>query len=389
MIQLLEHQRVRPRPPAIDRGERSVRILPNVQLTRAVRRPRIGRLPGRRATGTRGRRGRLLPAFRLPAFLRAAYLRRPRKLTLELFLAAGIGVCLLSAAWSGRAVPGAGSRYPAIDLPADAAYEAQLAEALVPEEQRESTKGALRPGVIQSLKVARYQVKEGDTLSRIAERFSLNLDTVLSYNDIRDVRRLVAGKILELPNTDGLKHRVSRGEFLGAIARRYGIELNGLLDWNDLDSSVIRPGQELFIPGARLKPQELNRILGRLFIYPARGRLSSGFGVRPDPFTGIWRFHNGVDIANDPGTPVLAAMSGKVAMIGYNANFGKYVIVSHSDGFQTLYGHLSEFQSRRGQSVAQGQVIGRMGNTGYSTGPHLHFSIFLRGEPTDPFKYLH
>ena len=72
-------------------------------------------------------------------------------------------------------------------------------------------------------------------------------------------------------------------------------------------------------------------------------------------------------------------MAGRVAMVGYNANFGKYVILSHPDGFQTLYGHLNEFLVGRGQSVSQGQAIGRMGNTGYSTGPHLHFSVFQKG----------
>ena len=151
---------------------------------------------------------------------------------------------------------------------------------------------------------------------------------------------------------------------------------------------MIRPGQELFIPGGRLPSRELDRILGKLFIYPTQGRLSSGFGVRPDPFTGIRRFHNGLDLANRQGTPVRAAMTGRVAMVGYNANFGKYVILSHPDGYQTLYGHLDEFLVARGQAVKQGQAIGRMGNTGYSTGPHLHFSVFHRGEPVNPSRFL-
>jgi len=111
--------------------------------------------------------------------------------------------------------------------------------------------------------------------------------------------------------------------------------------------------------------------------------------MRKDPFTGIKRFHNGVDIANDNGAPVLAAMSGQVAMIGYNSNFGKYIIVRHADGFQTLYSHLSAFQVSKNERVNQGQLLGKVGNSGYSTGSHLHFSIFLKGEPVDPFKYLH
>jgi murein DD-endopeptidase MepM/ murein hydrolase activator NlpD len=134
---------------------------------------------------------------------------------------------------------------------------------------------------------------------------------------------------------------------------------------------------------------ELNRVFGRLFVYPTVGRVTSRFGIRNDPITGLRRFHNGVDLANGVGTPVLAAMSGRVAMLGYNANFGKYIILSHPEGYQTLYGHLQEFLVKRGQRVSQGAVIAHMGNTGYSTGSHLHFSIFRRGEPVDPFKYLH
>ncbi len=247
----------------------------------------------------------------------------------------------------------------------------------------------LHPNVIKSLSLTTYQVKKGDTISGIAQKFRLNLDTVISYNNIRDARALKEGAVLKLPNTDGLKHRVKRGDYLGGIARKYGVSFNNLLDWNSLDSSLIKPGQELFIPEVRLSEHELNQVLGKLFIYPTRGIVSSRFGMRNDPFTGVRRFHNGVDLKGREGTLVKAAMSGKVAMTGYNANYGKYIILSHSEGYQTFYGHLDKFQVRKGQRVSQGQIIGEMGNTGYSTGPHLHFSIFRRGEPVDPFKYLH
>jgi murein DD-endopeptidase MepM/ murein hydrolase activator NlpD len=82
-------------------------------------------------------------------------------------------------------------------------------------------------------------------------------------------------------------------------------------------------------------------------------------------------------------------MEGRVAMTGYNSNYGKYIILTHPEGFQSLYGHLASFNVGKGERVEQGQVIGKMGNTGYSTGTHLHFSIFKKGEPVDPFSYLH
>lgn len=276
-----------------------------------------------------------------------------------------------------------------ISLPVGSEANELLWHYLTPEDSIKTSGTKLNPVAVKSLMIVKYTVKSGDTLSAIAQKYSLNLDTLLSFNNIRNAASLKVGTVLELPNRDGLKYRVKRGDYLGGIAKKFQVPLNSLLDWNNLETSVISPSQNLFIPGARMSTNELNRILGKLFIYPARGRITSRFGMRKDPFTGIRRFHNGVDIANNTGTPVLAAMSGKVAMIGYNANFGKYIIVRHTDGFQTLYGHLSSFQVGKNVLVKQGQLIGKIGNTGYSTGAHLHFSIFLKGEPVDPFKYLH
>jgi murein DD-endopeptidase MepM/ murein hydrolase activator NlpD len=253
----------------------------------------------------------------------------------------------------------------------------------------ESPPPAAQGGSPLTLRTSAYTVQGGDTLSGIAQRFGLAMDSLISFNGIQDARALKVGSRLALPNANGLKYRVRRGDSLEGIARRFSVSLDNLLDWNSLGSSLIVPGQELFIPGARLSEHELNRVFGRLFILPAPGRLSSRFGVRGDPFTGVSRFHNGIDLAGKVGTPVQAAMSGRVSMVGFNPNYGRYVILSHAEGFQTLYGHLDGFQVRKGARVKQGELIGTMGNSGYSTGSHLHFAIFLRGEPVDPSRYLH
>jgi murein DD-endopeptidase MepM/ murein hydrolase activator NlpD len=276
-----------------------------------------------------------------------------------------------------------------LHLPADSEVERAMVQYLIPDELNRSQENNLSPSVIRSLSITSYRVKRGDTLSEIAQKYKLTLDTIISYNNIRDARAMKSGMVLQLPNSNGLKYRVRRGDYLGGIAKKFGVSLNNLLDWNSLSSSVIQPGQELFIPNARLGEMELNRVLGKLFIYPTRGRVTSRFGERVDPFTGVKRFHNGVDIANAAGTTVVAAMSGRVAMLGFNPNFGKYLIVTHPEGFQTLYGHLDSFNVSKGQRVKQGQLIAKMGNTGYSTGSHLHFSVFKKGEPVDPFKFLH
>jgi murein DD-endopeptidase MepM/ murein hydrolase activator NlpD len=90
---------------------------------------------------------------------------------------------------------------------------------------------------------------------------------------------------------------------------------------------------------------------------------------------------------NKPGTPILAAMVGSVGSVGWNANYGYFVILKHS-GYQTLYGHLKRYVVQKGQKVRQGEKIGELGTTGYSTGPHLHFAIFKNGQPVDPLRFL-
>jgi murein DD-endopeptidase MepM/ murein hydrolase activator NlpD len=305
----------------------------------------------------------------------------------ELLLSAGLLLCLLLPLLLPLALPAASSEQ--IELPGIEEPEGVLLQYLIPEELQGGGSAVQDVQSVPSLQTRTYAVAPGDTVSGIAQRFGLSMDTVISFNGIKDARALATGTELQIPNHSGLKYVVRRGDNLESIARRYGIALNDLLDWNGLESALIVPGQRLFIPGARLSEMELNRVFGRLFLYPTAGRITSYFGNRKDPFTGIQRFHNGVDIANSQGTPVTAAMSGRVTLLGFNANYGRFIILTHPEDFQTLYGHLDSFSVARGQTVKQGQLIGKMGNTGYSTGTHLHFSIFRRGEPIDPLRYLH
>jgi murein DD-endopeptidase MepM/ murein hydrolase activator NlpD len=276
-------------------------------------------------------------------------------------------------------------QHPALPTPTDA--DPALYGLVLPEPAPTSD-AKVNPVLLSSLKVTPYRTQSGDSISRIAARFNLNIDTLLSWNAIRDARAMPAGTQLSIPNANGLKYTVRRGDTLEGIARSSGVELNNLLDWNRLPSSVIAVGQELFLPGARMNPNEMNRILGSLFMYPVQGRISSFFGARPDPFTGVQRFHNGVDIVNRPMSPILAAMAGTVGDVGFSSDYGYYVILKHASGYQTLYGHLTRYLVSRGQKVQQGQKIGDLGSTGYSTGPHLHFSIFHNGEAVDPLRFI-
>ena len=117
-------------------------------------------------------------------------------------------------------------------------------------------------------------------------------------------------------------------------------------------------------------------------------KLTSPFGYRTHPTTGQWKFHNGVDLANDQGTPIYAVRSGTVTVATYGSTYGYYVTINHGDGFSSLYAHMTHYKVSKGQYVEKGQLIGYMGSTGRSTGPHLHFSIFYNGSAVNPMNYI-
>jgi murein DD-endopeptidase MepM/ murein hydrolase activator NlpD len=122
--------------------------------------------------------------------------------------------------------------------------------------------------------------------------------------------------------------------------------------------------------------------------WPVSGPVSSGFGNRQDPFGNGTRMHTGIDIVASSGTPITAAADGTVNSAGWNGGYGNAVVVDHGDGLATLYGHMSRIGSSGGQSVSRGEVIGYVGSTGNSTGPHLHFEVRVNGSPQNPMNYL-
>jgi hypothetical protein len=123
-------------------------------------------------------------------------------------------------------------------------------------------------------------------------------------------------------------------------------------------------------------------------IWPTHGRFASGFGNRISPFTGVRALHNGIDIAAPRGTPIVATAAGTVSAVGFEHGLGNAVRIDHHNGIRTIYGHLSRSVVRRGQTLRRGETLGFVGNTGLSTGPHLHYEISVNGVPANPMRYI-
>ena len=123
-------------------------------------------------------------------------------------------------------------------------------------------------------------------------------------------------------------------------------------------------------------------------VYPLEGFLARGFGVKPDPFTGENRLHSGIDVAAGIGTPVHATADGRVESAEFQPQFGNLITLDHGDGIETCYGHLSRFAVKAKARVHRGDVIGYVGNTGYSTGPHCHYEVHVNGRPVNPMAYI-
>ena len=236
-----------------------------------------------------------------------------------------------------------------------------------------------------------YKVRSGDTISGIAKKFGLtNISTLISVNDIGNVRQLAAGQKLKIPSIDGIIYTVKKGDSLSSITEKNKISMEELLDVNELTSETLTAGQQLFLPGAAMDAASLKNAMGELFRLPiaAKFRWSSPYGNRIDPIAGVKSFHTGTDMACPTGTPILAAMSGKVTTTGLNRVYGNYVIIDHGNGYQTLYAHMSKIIASKGQWVSQATRIGLVGSTGYSTGPHLHFTVYKNGKLIDPMTLL-
>jgi len=226
-----------------------------------------------------------------------------------------------------------------------------------------------------------YVVRQGDTLSEIAEMFGVSTNTIVWANNIR-ANSIKEGQELVILPISGVRHVVKSGDTLKSVAAKYKADLDDILSYNSLAADAkVKLGDVVIIPDGVISATQTSLVKSsgsQTFQgYPTY----AGYYLRPivggRKTQGIHGY-NGVDIAAPTGTSIMASADGQVIIArpsGYNGGFGLYVVIRHSNGTQTLYAHMSKVSVAVGQSVTQGQVIGAIGNTGRSTGPHVHFEV--------------
>lgn len=236
-----------------------------------------------------------------------------------------------------------------------------------------------------SFKIATYIVRPDDTLGQIAEMFGVSAGTIIWANDIKRGDLIKEGQILSILPIDGIRHIIKEGDTLQALVKQYGGDLKEILQYNDLPNDyILAVGDEIIIPNgeAPLPTYSSGTVAVKNPVRGAGGPEYKGYYIRPIVGGRVSQWlhgYNAIDFAAPLGTPILAAASGTVIISkdnGYwNGGYGNYIVIKHDNGTQTLYSHNSKNIVWAGYHVVQGQVIGYIGSTGRSTGPHVHFEV--------------
>lgn len=242
-----------------------------------------------------------------------------------------------------------------------------------------------------------YRLKQNENASIVAGMFGVSTDTILSVNGVTNATRMATGAYLKIPSMSGILYEVKKdGETLDSIVQTENRTKKVNLDKEILSKingvaadEKLSVGYTLFLAGDKLTNEQRAEISGTSFKNPLRNYyyVSSPFGWRVNPFDASKRsYHNGLDMACPKGTPIYATAAGTVITAGYTNVYGNYVIIKHTSGYKSLYGHMSVINVSAGQYVDQGTIIGKVGSTGQSTGPHLHFTIYKNDKAISPYE---
>ncbi|MBQ6773258.1 MAG: peptidoglycan DD-metalloendopeptidase family protein [Synergistaceae bacterium] len=297
---------------------------------------------------------------------------------------------------------------------------------------------------VTPISTKKYTVNQGDSLWVIASSQGIEVDTITGSNTFTSSARLRPGMVLRIPNQDGIFYVMKKGDDIKSVCKRYGVSLTKVKGVNaGVDVASLKTGEEVFLPGARPDgviehddvklaevPAQGKKNPGKInnkgskknpvksdkndkndkvskndkseklpkgevavknsggFRWPIMGRINSPFGWRQHPLTKRRDFHTGIDIKASRGDPIKGAGAGRVVYSGWMGGYGKVIVLEHRNGQSTLYAHCSTLLVGKGANVTSGQLIAKVGTTGRSTGPHLHFEVRNGNSPVNPIKYL-
>ena len=321
-----------------------------------------------------------------------------------------VGIALSTIDWSARAamtlsasaaLPSAGSdeqsesKKPPLEVTAGNQVGSSVASQTTDAVFRQAQPHTIIPDRPR-LETITYAVQAGDTVQSIANQFALEPTTIAWANpaieDAPDLLR-IGQEVIILP-IDGVYHKVAEEDTLASIADQYQVEPDAIVSciYNELEHtrSAIEPGTYLIVPGGEkpYEPKVVTSYAGAVpqgargtgrFQWPVLGRITQDY----------WYGHRAIDIGAPTGSAVLATDGGFISFAGWtDVGYGYLIVVDHANGFATYYAHLSNIYVMEGQAVDRGQVIGAVGNTGNSTGPHLHFEVRHYGTQQNPRAYL-
>ena len=319
----------------------------------------------------------------------------------------------------------------------------------VEEEKKEEEKPKPQPP--KRAEQITYKVKKNDSIPAIAKKYGIKQDTILMNNKNVQNGKIRVGDTLSFPSVDGLYYKLEKNDTLAKISKKYGISVVDIVDYNNINPKKLKAGATIFLKGVTLqkykdvegrliakedkkkekeKEKEKNKDKEKEkekekdkqekppkeekvapppppppqeedddgektasyskqgFSYPVRyAGVSSPFGNRFHPVLRRYILHTGVDLVAKY-VPLRAAKAGVVTFAGNMSGYGKIIIIKHDNGYETRYAHLSVISTNVGEHVNKGDLIGKTGNSGRTTGPHLHFEIRENGVPKNPMKYL-
>lgn len=259
----------------------------------------------------------------------------------------------------------------------------------------------IEPIVDEKPEITVYTVKEGDTISTIAEKFNVSVNTIRWANELNAKSTIKIGDKLTILPVTGIQYKVKSGDTISGIAKKFDADQMEIISFNDLENGqAIKVGMDLIIPDGEPVAPAPKKVTAKkesssTSSSKAKSTTTSTSGYYGMPIAsgvktqGIHGY-NSIDIGAPIGTPVYAAADGEVIVVkggsAWNGGYGNYIVIKHSNGTQTLYAHLSKNQVSIGDNVSKGEQIGLSGNTGRSTGPHLHYEVRGANNPLAKLK---